>query len=255
MKLISRDLDLRIGERTLLRGVSFSVDAGEMVALIGPNGVGKTTWIRAAAGIVPPSAGAVELGGDSAHELARREAARRVALVPQTRPPVFSYTVLEIVLMGLHARLPRFGRVSQTQRDRAAAELERLEISDLAGRSLSSLSGGEAQRVLLARAAMSEAPIWLLDEPTANLDPRHQVSLLARVREHVDAGGLAICAMHDLGLVESHFDRVLVFAGEGLRADGPPAEVLTDELLSEVYGVSARRESRWAFDATNVTTE
>lgn len=249
MSLEFRDVSFGYGEdgTSLLNGVNLSIGAGEFVGLIGPNGVGKTTLLRLAGGLLAPASGSVELQGESAAELPRRQAARRVALVPQSRPPVFSYSVLEVVLMGLHAQLSRFGAPSREQRQTALAELERLEIDDLADRSLATLSGGEAQRVLMARAATSGAKGWLLDEPTASLDPKHQLSLVSRVREHVDTGGWALAAMHDISLVEGRFDRVIVLSRGGIVADGSPDTVLTRELLQDVYGVDARRVEGWSF--------
>jgi iron complex transport system ATP-binding protein len=247
MKLEARNLSMSFGEHVLLDAISFGVAPGELVALIGPNGAGKTTLLKLAAGMAEPTAGDVLLGDQPAHRVARRIAARRVAMVPQSRPPVFEFSVFEVVLMGLHAQLSRFGTPGADARARAQAELDRLEVAHLADRALSTLSGGEAQRVLMARAAVSQAPIWLLDEPTANLDPGHQLSLLSRVREHVDSGGSALAAMHDLALVEAHFDRVLALVDGGLVADGPPNSVLTPELLERAFGARPHRGERWVF--------
>ncbi|WP_230467624.1 ABC transporter ATP-binding protein [Lujinxingia vulgaris] len=231
----------RVGDRTLFEGLSFSVEAGVAWAVVGPNGVGKTTLMRAIAGVRAADEGQVWLGDRELSEYTRREIARGVAVVPQSSSPVFEFSALEFVLMGLHASRPRFSLPSSADRQRALDALARLEVDALANRPVSSLSGGERQRVVMARALVADAPLWLLDEPTANLDLRHQLRLLEVMRQHVDQGGAAVAVLHDLNLVHRTFDRVLLLASGRALGWGPPDEVLNEEDVSEAFGLPMRR--------------
>lgn len=225
------------GDLRVLDDVSLQVEAGDSVAVVGPNGAGKTTLMRVAAGLLEPDAGRVHLSGEPRGAMSRREAARRVAYLRQAAPQVFDFSALELVLMGFHARTGRFSLPSEDQRDRALQAMGELEIRHLADRSASVLSGGELQRVLMARTLVSGAEVWLLDEPTSHLDVRHQMALLRQVGAHVDEGGAALAVFHDLSLVHRIFDRVAVMAEGRIVACGPTGETLSEELLEEVFGV------------------
>lgn len=250
----------RVGERTLFEGVSLSVEAGQAWAVVGPNGVGKTTLMRQLAGVRAADQGQVWLHARRLSEYTRREIAREVAVVPQGNAPVFAFSALELVLMGLHASRPRFSLPSTGDRQRALNALARLEVDHLASRPVSSLSGGERQRVVMARALVADAPLWLLDEPTANLDLRHQLRLLEVMRQHVDQGGAAVAVLHDLNLVHRYFDRVLLLAPGRALGWGEPDEVLNNEDVSEAFGLPMRRlqvEGRpvWLAEAASHTAD
>ncbi|HVU52621.1 MAG TPA: ABC transporter ATP-binding protein [Polyangia bacterium] len=226
--------------REVLRDVSFALSAGELVALCGPNGVGKSTLLRLLIGLHAPRAGRVALGGASLGSLRRREIARRVALLPQESPPDLPLTARETVALG---RLPHLGR-SEPERpaDVAAVEaaLAATDTAALAERPMTELSGGERHRVHLARALAQEAPVLLLDEPVAGLDLVHQLQALELLRATVGgAARAAVVALHDLSLAARYCDRILLLAGGALRADAPPAAVLTPETLAGVFGVRA----------------
>ena len=229
------------GAGTVVRDVTCEPAAGRATAIIGPNGAGKTTLIRVAAGLLEPTGGTVELDGTPLDDWSRREVARRISVLRQAPPQVFDFSALEMVLMGFHARSGRFALPSRSQRERALDAMERLEIAHLAERPATALSGGELQRTLMARTLVAETDVWLLDEPTAHLDPRHQTALLDQMRRHVDQGGTALCVLHDLGLVHRFFDDVVVLKAGEVRARGPVDETLDGELLSEVYGVEMQR--------------
>jgi iron complex transport system ATP-binding protein len=229
-----------LGGRQVVREVSADVEAGEWVALIGPNGAGKTSLLRAVAGLLPCD-GTVSLDGVSLDGLGRRERAKRLALVPQEpRTPPW-LTVAEYVLMGRTPYLRPLAREGEADREAAARALTRLDLDELAERTLGTLSGGERQRVVVARALAQEAPIVLLDEPTASLDIGHQQQALDLLDALRASEGLTlVAAMHDLTLAAQYADRVLLLDAGRVVADGAPAEVLTEEALARHYGARVR---------------
>ncbi|RPI93196.1 MAG: ABC transporter ATP-binding protein [Chloroflexi bacterium] len=231
-------LSVSYDSRVVLKDLTFSVEAGEILGVIGPNGAGKTTLIRALSGVVVPSMGEVRVGGTPLERLKPGERARRVAVVPQARslPPAF--TGWELVLLGRTPHLNWLGHVSRCDEERVRQALERARALDLAPRRLGELSGGEQQRLLLARALAQEAPLLLLDEPTTHLDLQYQFSLLDQVRDLARSEKLAVViAIHDLNLVSRYADRVALLVEGELRALGRPADVLQPELLGQVYNL------------------
>jgi iron complex transport system ATP-binding protein len=234
------EVTVRLGGREVVRGVTADVEEGEWVALIGPNGAGKTSLLRAVAGLIPCS-GSVSLHGTRLEELGRRERAQRLALVPQEpRTPPW-LTVAEYVLMGRTPYLRPLAREGEPDREAAARSLARLDLDELAERTLGTLSGGERQRVVVARALAQEASIVLLDEPTASLDIGHQQQALDLLDVLRDTEGLTlVAAMHDLTLAAQYADRVLLLDAGRLVADGAPADVLTEEALARHYGARVR---------------
>jgi iron complex transport system ATP-binding protein len=229
-----------LGGREVVREVTAEIETGDWVALIGPNGAGKTSLLRAVAGLLPCD-GSVSLEGAPLAELGRRERAQRLALVPQEpRTPPW-LTVAEYVLMGRTPYLRPLAREGDADHDAAARALSRLDLDELAERTLGTLSGGERQRVVVARALAQEASIVLLDEPTASLDIGHQqqaLDLLDALRE--TEGLTLVAAMHDLTLAAQYADRVLLLDQGRVVADGAPAEVLTEEALAQHYGARVR---------------
>lgn len=235
------DIDHEFSGRPVLRDVSIRVTTGTAVALVGPNGAGKTTLIRIAAGLLTPDDGSVTLGGEPLDELSRREVARRISLLRQAPPQTFGFSALEVVLMGFHAQTGRFSLPSDAQRQRALDAMGRLEIAHLADRPAPVLSGGELQRVLMARTMVADTPLWLLDEPTSHLDVRHRLTLLEQVDRHRHGEGAVLAALHDLGTVHRYFDRVVVLDEGRVVAAGSVDETLDERLLSEVFDVELRR--------------
>jgi len=227
------------GRGPVLDGVSLAVGAGEIVGVIGPNGSGKTTLVRLLAGVLRPQAGHVTLGGTRLDALARRDVARRLAVVPQDSALEFPFTALEVVLMGRAPHLPPLAFPRARDLAIARAAMARLEIGAVEDRALLQLSGGERQRVLLARALTQEPRVLLLDEPTTHLDLRHQTGIYDTVRGLARAGGVAVLSvLHDLNLAALYCDRLVLLAGGRVLAAGAPAEVLVAPLLAEAYGVS-----------------
>jgi iron complex transport system ATP-binding protein len=232
------DVTIRYEARTVLRQVNLSVNAGEVVALIGPNGVGKSTLIRACSGTLKPIGGRVTIDGQDMHRLGAADRARLIAVVPQAVRLPESFSVFETVLMGRTPYLGWLGRESEKDRSAVAAALDRTGTSELAERPLGELSGGEQQRVLIARALAQAARTLLLDEPTAHLDLKHQAGVLGLVCDLAHAADHAVLiALHDLNLAAQYADRVALLSSGTVAAIGPPEEVLTEETLSPAYGL------------------
>lgn len=235
-----RSLNVRLGAATVVQDVSAEVERGAWVGLIGPNGAGKTTILRAIAGLVPYEGGARVDGEEVAH-LPRAQVARRVALVPQEPLIPDDTRVADYVLLGRTPHLAAFAREGRHDLELAAGALERLDLHGLATRRLGTLSGGERQRAVLARALAQEAPVLLLDEPTAALDVGRQQQVLELVDELRRTHSLTVVsAMHDLTLAGQFAERLLLVDGGRLVAAGEPEDVLTEELVAEHYGASVR---------------
>lgn len=229
-------VSVSLGGAPVLDGLSCAVEPGEWVALIGPNGAGKTTALRAIAGLVPYE-GRVRLLQADAHALARKQLARRVALVPQVPLIPGDITVRAYVRLGRTPHLGYFGTERRRDHDAVEAALEQLDLMSFAERRLDTLSGGERQRATLARTLAQDAPLLLLDEPTAALDVGRQQQVLELVDELRTQRGLTVLStMHDLTLAGQYADRLLLLDGGRLVAAGSPGDVLTRGLITEHYG-------------------
>jgi iron complex transport system ATP-binding protein len=235
-----RDATVVLGGRPVVDRIDVSVAEGEWIALIGPNGAGKTTLLRAIAGLVS-YAGSIAVRERSLHDLGRMELARLVAVVPQepSTPPWM--TVGEYVLLGRTPHLGTFSKEGRHDRAAAALALARLDLLGYAERRLGTLSGGEKQRAVVARALAQEAPIVLLDEPTAALDIGHQqqaLELLDALR--AESGLTLVAAMHDLTLAAQYADRMVLLDQGRLAADGAPRDVVTEDAIARHYGATIR---------------
>jgi len=220
-----------------LDGVSLALAGGEVLGLIGPNGSGKTTFIRAVTGAVKPSAGRVTIAGQDAAGMPQHRIARVIGVVPQdpALPPAF--TALECVLMGRTPHLRLLQNEGPADLDIARRAMTETDTWSLASRRVGELSGGERQRVVVARALAQETPVLLLDEPTAHLDIGHQATVLGLVRRFATEQGKAVLAVvHDLTLAAQYCDRLALLRAGAVVAEGTPQEVLRVELLREVYG-------------------
>jgi iron complex transport system ATP-binding protein len=226
--------------RKVVDGVSAELPPGALVALVGPNGAGKTTLLRALAGLLPHD-GTVGWGGRALAALRPMERGRLVAYLPQGHQAHWPLPARDIVALG---RYPHGARDPDklAPADAAAVEeaMRRADCEAFAGQDVRTLSGGERARVMMARVLAVQAPVLLADEPTAALDPRHQLEIMAALREEAGRGALVVAVTHDLTLAARFAARVLLMKEGALAADGPPAEVLTPERLRAVYGVEAR---------------
>jgi len=241
-----QNLSVSYGPRRVLSDVSLEVNPGEVLALIGPNGAGKSTLVRAISGVIPVEKGKITNNGKEhlpmdINTLPPIKRARALAVVPQaaSMPPAF--TVWETVLMGRTPYLNFLGQVSTKDEEIARQALQKVDALSLAERRVGELSGGEQQRVLLARALAQSTPILLLDEPTSNLDLHYQVSFMETVSILAHQDNLAVLvAMHDLNLAARYADRVALLVEGEIKATGTPEQVLTAELISTAYHLTVQ---------------
>ena len=222
----------------VLRDISITIDPGEILAVVGPNGVGKSTLIRAVSGINLVRSGRVLVDGQDVTRLSAQQRARFMAVVPQARELPGAFSVYQTVLLGRTPYLSWLGKAGMRDHAVVSLSLERTDLAGMAERRIGELSGGEQQRVLLARALAQDTPILLLDEPTTHLDLQHQSNLLNLVRLLAQEKNLCVLmVLHDLNLAGLYADRVALLSNGGVYAIGQPAEVLTSQNLSSVYRV------------------
>ena len=233
------DLRCRYGTNEVLKGVGFSLAVGEIVGLVGPNGSGKSSLLKCLGGLRPLTSGSVVIAGRPIADYARGELARTVAYVPQHTGPSMSLRVIDMVALG---RLPHRGTARESESRRVVLEtIERLGLEALAMRHFSELSGGERQRALIGRALAQQGQLLLLDEPTSDLDVRHQLSALETVRAVADGGGVgSVIALHDLALAARFCDRLLMLKDGEVHDQGRWQDVLTPANVHSLFGVGAR---------------
>jgi iron complex transport system ATP-binding protein len=240
--LAAREIEVRYeaNREPILSGLTLELRAGEIAGVIGPNGSGKSTLVRALSRALRPESGAVLLDDNDLYgQVSARRSAQRVGVVPQSAVVTFDFTVREIVRMGRDPHLPPRPFAGESAADERIVDeaLAATGVTDLADRFATTLSGGEWQRVLLARALAQHPDVLLLDEPTAHLDIRHQWDVLALARSLAQQGGKAVLAvLHDLNLAAAFCDRLILLSQGRIVADGSPAEVLTPEYILAVYG-------------------
>ncbi|MFD9411142.1 ABC transporter ATP-binding protein [Streptomyces sp. NPDC059989] len=237
VELAVESVRYEVDGHTLLHGVDLTARPGESVGVVGPNGSGKTTLLRCVYGTLLPTGGRVLLDGADAAALGVKDRARRVAVVPQDASGAFGLTVREVVAMGRSPHKRFWEQDGPDDVRRVAEALETVGAAAFATRRFDDLSGGERQRALVARALVQDPGLLALDEPTNHLDIRYQLEVLALVRA-LPATGLLV--LHDLNLAAAFCDRLYVMSGGRVAATGTPEEVLTEELLAEVYGVRTR---------------
>lgn len=232
------NIGVSYGTKKILDAISLHADRGEVLGIIGPNGSGKTTLIKTISRIVAPDSGEVRLNDQSLATFDFRDLAQQIAVVPQDISINFDYTVREIIMMGRHPHVRRFA--SETVRDLEVCDraMHLANVAHLAGSSVREISGGERQRVLIARALAQEPKILLLDEATSNLDVSHQIEILNIIRG-LTGEITVISVFHDLNLAAYYCDRLIMLKEKKIVAVGKPGEVLTRETLKEVYGIDA----------------
>lgn len=235
-KLEVQDVYFDYGNGYVLTGVSIDMAEGAFNAIIGPNGSGKTTLLRLITGYYKPQKGRVVLGGREVSHYAARELAKLMALIPQQSYMGYDFTVLDVVLMGRNPHISRWQQVQKEDIEVAEEAMRRTEVYELRDRSVLGLSGGEWQRLVIARALTQQSPILILDEPVAHLDIKHQANIMNLVRELMQEKGITvICVLHDLNLALRFADHLAVLKKGRLAAYGDPASVLSRENIREVY--------------------
>jgi len=237
--LIAQGVSVRLSGRVVLKDISLALSPGHLVALVGPNGAGKTTLLRALAGLVP-SEGAIQVGGDALSSLTLRERARRY--LPQGHIVHWPLPARDIVALG---RYPHGAtdpaRLTAKDSEAVLRAMQATDVVEFGARRVTELSGGERSRVALARVLAVEAPVILADEPTASLDPRHQIDVMKNLRQAADGSALVIVVTHDLGLAARFADTILVLSEGRLVSQGAPAEALSERVMAEVFRISAYR--------------
>jgi iron complex transport system ATP-binding protein len=235
MKLEAIRLRVSFDATIAVHDVSFALQSGELAAIVGPNGSGKTTLLRAMLGLVRPAAGCVRLDGRDLTRWTRRQLAGAVAALPQREEPAFPLTVRETLLMGRWSQLGPLQSITAADEHAIAQALARCDVGGFEARRIDSLSGGEWQRVRLARALAAAPRLLLLDEPTAALDIGHEMELFDLLRRLASEGLGVLAITHDLNLAASYADRVLLLQRGAVVAEGPPADVITSALVSQVF--------------------
>lgn len=239
----TENLTFAYHDKLVLEEVSLAIEKGEMLAILGPNGSGKTTLLRILSGVLQGN-GEIKVSGKTVRDYGRRELSRLIAVVPQESQVSFPYTVAETVLMGRASHHNPLAFESAEDREVARRSMELTDVLRLADRYLHELSGGEKQRVIIARALAQEPGILLLDEPSAFLDLKHQVQILDLLRRLNRERALTIvAALHDLNLAALYFPRLIMLREGKIYRDGTPSEVLTEKTIEEIYGVRVRVEA------------
>ena len=238
MNLNVRNLSFAYGEHEVLKDISFDLQPGEFLSVLGPNGVGKSTLFRCVLNLLTTYTGSIASDGVELKTMSRREMSRRIAYIPQINRPAFGYTVLDTVLMGTTRQLSMFAQPGKKQIQDALNALERVGAAQLSRRDFSHLSGGEQQLVLVARAIAQQAEILVMDEPTSALDYGNQLRVLQLVKELAGEGYSVLLSTHNPQHALTFADRILALADGRVAALGKPEEVLTPALVQALYGVN-----------------
>ena len=237
MSIEVQNLSFSYGDRPVLHDISFRVEKGEFLSILGPNGVGKSTLFRCVLGLLSGYTGQVLVDGADSRSFTVREAARHIAYIPQSSHPIFNYSVFDIVLMGRTSGLSTFRSPKKQDTELCRWALEKVGIPHLSDRCFHRLSGGEQQQVLIARALVQKAPILMLDEPTASLDFGNQLLVLEQCRNLAREGYTVIQTTHNPEQSYQYSDRILTLQHGRVLAEGTPKEVLTEKTIRALYGV------------------
>ena len=238
ISLTCNKVDICVPGRSLVRQLDLRITGGEFLAVLGPNGVGKSLSLHALAGLRDPDDGQIELEGQPISGLSRQQIAARLALLPQYTEDVFPATVIDTVMIGRHPHIGRFQWESALDREIARTALQEVDLNDMAHRDIGTLSGGERRRLAVAQVLTQDPAIYLLDEPTNHLDPQHQLDVLRIFKEKARGGAAIVASLHDVNLAARFADKCLLLYGDGRWILGDTDTVLTTERLTELYATS-----------------
>lgn len=230
-----QDLTITVPGRTLVESLAFAAGAGEFLAVLGPNGVGKSLALHTLAGLRPAEAGNIQLNDIRFGELSRQQVATGLALLPQYTEDFFPSTVFDTVMIGRHPHIRRLQWETDEDRDIAMHALREVDLESFTERDVMTLSGGERRRLAVAQVLTQAPAVYLLDEPTNHLDPQHQLEVLKIFRERANAGNTVVASLHDVNLASRFADRCLLLFGDGRWTIGDSTDVLTSEKLSDLY--------------------
>jgi iron complex transport system ATP-binding protein len=233
------DLSVDLGRRPVLRHVSASFDAAMLTGIVGPNGAGKSTLIRAMLGLIPANGGTVTIDGQDRASLRPRDLARMVAYLPQGQMLHWPLSVERVVALGRLPHLAPLSRIGDADQTAIAQAMARADVTHLAQRDATQLSGGERARVMMARALAVGAPALVVDEPLASLDPGHQMDVMDLLARQARDGATVVSVLHDLSMAARYCDRLILIDEGMVVAQGAPTHVLTAENLRTVYGICA----------------
>lgn len=232
-----RNLSFSYGKRQVLKNVSFCAKNGQVLSVLGPNAVGKSTLFRCILHLAQPNSGEILLGGKSTANMSTKELARRIAFIPQSHNPVFNYSVFDMALMGATAQLGTFASPGKEQNEAVEQALERLGIAHLKDRGYLQLSGGERQLTLIARALVQNAKILVMDEPSSSLDYGNRLRVMQTVRALASEGYCIIQSTHEPDQAYLYSDQILALYDGQVLAHGKPKDIFDAELISKLYGV------------------
>jgi iron complex transport system ATP-binding protein len=235
-----KNLSFSYGDRQVLKDISFSVKKGEFLSILGANGVGKSTLLRCILGLLPGYNGKIRVDEAELSSLTVKELAKHIAYIPQTSAPTFNYSVYDIVLMGLTSEIRSFASPGKKEKARVCQALQRFDIGHLTNRCFHRLSGGEKQLVLLARAIVQNAPVLMLDEPTASLDFGNRIRVMQQAKSLAAEGYTIIQTTHEPELCYLYSDRILAMKDGAVFCDGTPKEIMTKENIRGLYGVDVQ---------------
>ena len=243
-KLSAQNLSVTIDGAPLVNDVSFTLSPGELVIMLGPNGAGKTLTLQHAIGLDTPASGVATLNAQDAHTMPPLTRALQLTYLPQTRPLAWPVRVRDLVALGRFAHGTHLGKLSPEDENATAAAMQACDITHLANRKASTLSGGELARVHCARAFAAETPLLIADEPVAALDLRHQFGIMDLFKTYVSKGGGALVVLHDVALAARFADRLIWMKDGQTIADGPVTDTLIEQRLADVYAMKAKVEGR-----------
>lgn len=243
MSIKIKDLSFSYGKHKVLDNISFSAETGSLLAVLGPNGVGKSTLFQCMLGLLTNYSGTITVNGEDTRKISIQDMARQVAYIPQSHSPVFNFSVFDIVLMGTTSQVSMVCNPGREQVELAVSALERLGISHLKDRGYAKISGGERQLVLIARALAQNAKILVMDEPTSSLDYGNQIRILTHIRNLTAEGYTVIQSTHNPDQTFMFADRVLALLKGQIVKQGKPGDVISEDMIKTLYGVEVEVQS------------